>query len=1248
MFFEEGCMPIEFNNVLYASTVQTTSRRLPLEGSSAVTVMVWTVSGIVLASCGGGGGGGGGGLSVTAPSFARVVDGPVMGAAIYFDVTGGPGDSADGRITQADRVHRANVDENGAALYRTNARGEVEVPAEFANRLFVADVDGAIDTATNTRLIGEFMSLARGGIATPLTDLINREGGESQAQRVLNQIFDPGRVTLNDVLNIQNYQIQQTSQPSSLAHLVTEAALLLTEIDKNKASRSSLPDQDETRERIELLRKVISGNTNDADAKFLSEMVTIRVAAGHEVQKGTDPDVNDNRPEIDVTGQQITLNEGTTKAGTDTGYRISASDLDDPHGKPTLSVSDNRFRIDDEGKLLFAQDVTVDYETLSERDITLTITAEDTGGGGQGSPGNGTERVIIHFSNLNDNSPIIMQTDLTQDLLAEGSIAAGTDTGFSFTASDPDDPNGRPILRVSDSRFQIDEQGILRFARNVDIDLATLTNGEIQLMIIAEDTGVGTGTQPNATLPITIKIVKVDAGKAEFSITFSGDRSLVPVVGTVLTATEVTPDPDVNNAVYSYQWYHVGETVSKNVEISGATSATYTIKTADEGKQIGVRVRYAEDSVRSNGITPTTPTGIETVLSELATPIKKDIISDVSNDMVSVKETDAVLIILRFDNYTVHPAGSATKADGTWFYLDGDDKEIFKVVQDGTGVAIISTTGFDYENPADEDLMNTYVFSIAYVNSAGLTTSSTDYTLTITDDTSDNPQDVTFTRSTGSGVHSATGTVTETDNFLKITSLEDAIKAYSSINDVLNTRTATFASAVVDSDNPRQATITFKVTGQADIVFTYILSGNDVNDVILVQNGNDASVVTVSGLDYENPADRSSPPDNVYKFVETITTAETSFPSDVTRIYTLTVTDDSSEVSIEVYESHPVHKPIDMPFGDLSGFQLTSGYGDNAFFTIDGDGNLFWKATPDYETPRDGDGNSIYEIELSNSTSGQMHQASIIVKDIGIELPTLSDGEMYRPTLGFQPRAIPDTDLPTIPVADIPTGFAQHLVNGHTTSDFVQHLLEGSAWKMPETGPVIISYSISEEERRELASEIFPNDQAKVDAFYTTLEAVFSQFENAANLDFIEIESGEEETVTYTHGMSSTELSPIPHLTVRFQEGGGSHGGSGEDNLGLDLGYKHVRSDLVYTLLHEIGHGIGLKHPFEDNSGHQTFDPQKHWPGVYEYQFSPYSVMSYHGGHTTLQPADIAALQFLYGVPGTNFEGVENIIVDVP
>ncbi|MES2321334.1 MAG: DUF4214 domain-containing protein [Pseudomonadota bacterium] len=66
------------------------------------------------------------------------------------------------------------------------------------------------------------------------------------------------------------------------------------------------------------------------------------------------------------------------------------------------------------------------------------------------------------------------------------------------------------------------------------------------------------------------------------------------------------------------------------------------------------------------------------------------------------------------------------------------------------------------------------------------------------------------------------------------------------------------------------------------------------------------------------------------------------------------------------------------------------------------------------------------------------------------------------------------------------------------------------------------------------------------------------------------------------------------------------------------------------TLLHEIGHALGLKHPFDDN-------PENHAVLPFWEDSSSYTVMSYFdlgGPYAEYSPYDVAALMWLYGGDG--------------
>ena len=931
------------------------------------------------------------------------------------------------------------------------------------------------------------------------------------------------------------------------------------------------------------------------------------------------------------------INENTVTAGMKVAD-LTVTDADGaPHRLAVGGAHAGFFEIRNEDELwLMLQEGQLDYETTP----TLTVHVEVAGA----NPAARTGDITVTVNNVNDNLPMIEQLG-SQIPLNEGTFPnTPTNTGYRYRASDAD--GGAPALSVSgdpQNRFAIDASGNLQIKAGATFDYENPADRAITLTITATDSGVGAGSQTaddTETVIITFREVNIDSGDADFDIAITIDGFSEAL--TVLTATEVTPDPDIDDAAvyYRYQWYHIGTgTGGADVDIAGATSKSYTIADTDEGKRIGVRVSYAEDSFQSDGITPT---GTESITAGLPTAgfrvrdIGSEIISDHSSNprvaRISAPETSDILILDQFSYFNMvdstNPLRATSSGTGNVLELSGDDKDYFMfVLYDNYatsssardfGVFPVTRTEFDYENPADKNGDNDYHFTLSSSNSGRLLWTA-DYVLTITDDNSDNfrdyPRDVTFTHTTTVGGDTASASVTETGYRLKFTSLEDAIRAYSGVDDALGA-SATFGGAVVDSANPHRAIVTFEVAGQADIVFTYELSGDDVNDVLLVQDGNDASLVTVAGLDYENPADEDGM--NTYSVVETITTASPNVPSahrTVSKTYTLSIIDNPSDYSVEVYESQPLYRPIEIDSVDLQGYELTEGYLDNPLFTIDEDGQVWWKAVSDYEAPRDNGHDNIYEIELSRTNNGQTDrvQVNIKVKDIGIG-PTSE--EDYSPRFYLYPIDIADEYLPR---------------------DFVQHLIIGYTWKVPETGPAIIQYSFDTDR----LTEFYTRDprridnQHKINYFHSVLDAALLSFEQAANLKFIEVAHGEDD-------------DDAPHIALRFNIGGASSRVSYNDGkTSLLLSTDHIGGDKIYTadaqrtIIHELGHALGLAHPFAESGRPGVLG--LFWPGDEDYRYSPLSVMSYNDDVIALQSADIEALQFLYGAPGTNFMGVESI-----
>ena len=70
-------------------------------------------------------------------------------------------------------------------------------------------------------------------------------------------------------------------------------------------------------------------------------------------------------------------------------------------------------------------------------------------------------------------------------------------------------------------------------------------------------------------------------------------------MGETLTAdtSGISDDDGLDNATFSYQW------LADDADISGATSSTYVLADADEGKAVKVRVSFTDDAGYDESLT---------------------------------------------------------------------------------------------------------------------------------------------------------------------------------------------------------------------------------------------------------------------------------------------------------------------------------------------------------------------------------------------------------------------------------------------------------------------------------------------------------------------------------------------------------------------------------------------------------------------------------------------------------------------
>ncbi|MGI9439925.1 MAG: hypothetical protein ACR2OT_02990 [Parvibaculales bacterium] len=320
------------------------------------------------------------------------------------------------------------------------------------------------------------------------------------------------------------------------------------------------------------------------------------------------------------------------------------------------------------------------------------------------------------------------------------------------------------------------------------------------------------------------------------------------------------------------------------------------------------------------------------------------------------------------------------------------------------------------------------------------------------------------------------------------------------------------------------------------------------------------------------------------------------------------------DVPLDIFENHPINKAIlDLtPQAQTdSRYALTANYGDNALFRVGSDGRIWLKASPDYETPDDSDKDGVYHIRVEHSHNAQSYsELEVTVQDVVREVSATE----WKNSSNENDYFLYDYE---------------HVKDILPDNDFVKYLLAGNAFALPEEGPVIITWSlvIPASDLSYFEEIGVPKDlgqstttQAQINNHRDLLMRAFAEFEQVANVQFIEIE----DTATIV-GDIRVAISPTV-LSQGFSPG--------------DVPPTHINivTNALYSIyVHEIGHSVGLKHPFEGGFAHNPAFRDRH----------DLSVMNY--GDRRLREMtqnDIDALQFLYGAPGSNFDGLQAKLID--
>jgi VCBS repeat-containing protein len=321
-------MPSEIKTTLNASTnhaTTSTSNKRSQAVSSTTTVTVWTISGIVLASCASDANNflhsftgpfeGGGGLSLS------VADGVLVGALVLTE------DQytqfrANADTDSSNTIDKAEIDAwalaNGGVL--TGADGQI---SGFQGTPYIAIATGAIDTSNPTVVLttGEYRFLPGGGLASPISDLIIDWLAANPGMEVddaLKALFgtenpadpdSPPLITQADLEVIGNYEIQampQTTMPAEndpdyAAKLASYKAWLVSRAAIGTASQTDGGATDAAA-RLAAVKHVLD-NPADTMSTPVAVAVTAREMEGRTILAG--------KP-IAIPERIVTVNEDDT------------------------------------------------------------------------------------------------------------------------------------------------------------------------------------------------------------------------------------------------------------------------------------------------------------------------------------------------------------------------------------------------------------------------------------------------------------------------------------------------------------------------------------------------------------------------------------------------------------------------------------------------------------------------------------------------------------------------------------------------------------------------------------------------------------------------------------------------------------------------------------------------------------------------------------------------------------------------
>ncbi len=382
----------------------------------------------------------------------------------------------------------------------------------------------------------------------------------------------------------------------------------------------------------------------------------VAVTAGRSVAKADlDADKLVYTPPANANGEDFAsftfrVSDGTAESASAYTMTVDVTAVNDPAtGKPSIS-----------GTVQVGQTLTADLTGIGDVDGTTQADAGDAGyayayqwlhvdGGTETAIADATGAtctltaadagksvaVRVTFTDDGDHEEAVTSDEEAVDTVqpqgsnslptaADGEVTTDEDTAYEFAAGDfnfSDSDTGDTLASVTVVTLPAAGKGVLALdgvavtadqsVAKADLDADKLVytppanaNGEDFASFTFR---VSDGTAESAlAYTMTVDVTAVDdpaTGKPAISGTARVGEMLTASTSGITDADGKTQaDNDEVGHAYAYQWYRVdSDGVSNETAISGATSESYTLESADAGKRVVVEVSYTDDDGNAEG-----------------------------------------------------------------------------------------------------------------------------------------------------------------------------------------------------------------------------------------------------------------------------------------------------------------------------------------------------------------------------------------------------------------------------------------------------------------------------------------------------------------------------------------------------------------------------------------------------------------------------------------------------------------------